>query len=236
MSPAALARELLAPGWAVFRRFWLAFGLLQACAVVLVAAYYTTDPVSVWCDAIATFKADLGLWFILILNPVAGGVIPEICRQVTGRGDRWTRTYLAEFTYLLGVFATTGILVDLFYRGQALVFGDRPDVPTVAMKVLVDQLLFSPFLAQPLGVSLLFLYRVRFNVIRLGQAWADGLYRRAVLPLIVPGWLFWFPMTACIYSLPSNLQVPLFLLGMSAWSLIFVALARQRALPNNAPH
>lgn len=231
MRPADLFRELLGPGWETFRRFRLAFALIQTGTVLLVLAYYLVPSVAAWCNLIAETKARTGLLFIIVLNPIAAGIIPEIFRQITGRGDRWTRSYLLEFVYLLLVFAFMGILVDLFYQGQARLFGDSPDPLTVATKVLMDQLLFTPFLAQPLGVSFLFLYRVRFNLTRFTQAWADGFYRRAVLPLILPGWMFWFPMTACIYSLPSNLQVPLFLLGISAWSLIFVALARQRAHP-----
>ncbi|GAB4247733.1 MAG: hypothetical protein OHK005_14100 [Candidatus Methylacidiphilales bacterium] len=228
----ALVRELLGPGWSVFRRFWLAFTLIQSLAIFLVFAYYNFPLVAIWCNSLASLKAQAGLLFIICLNPIAAGVVPEIFRHLTRRGDRWNRAYAWEFTYLLGVFASTGVLVDLFYRAQSLVLGDQPSLSTVAMKVLIDQLLFSPLLAQPLGVSLLFLYRVQFNVVRLFQAWSSSFYRHAVLPLIVPGWLFWFPMTACIYSLPSNLQVPLFLFGMAAWSLIFVALARQKTAPH----
>ncbi len=234
MTAASIARELLGPGWSVFRRFWLAFVLINSGAIFLVVAYYTIPAVATGCDAVAALKEQLGLLFIVVLNPIAAGVVPEIFRQMTGRGDCWNRAYAAEFAYLLAVFAFTGILVDLFYRGQAALFGDQPDLATVATKVLVDQFLFTPFLAQPLGVSLIFLYRVRFNLVRLTQAWSSGFYRRAVLPLIVPGWLFWFPMTACIYSLPSNLQIPLFLFGIAAWSLIFVALARQQTNPHHA--
>lgn len=223
-----ILEELLGPGWRVFQRFWLAFVLIQIGAVSLVAAYYQIPAFSEFCVRIADLKEAWGLLFPIVFNPIAAGCVPEFFRQITGRGDRWTPAYIKEFLYLMAVFALMGVIVDQFYYGQGRFFGVGNDVATIAKKVLVDQLIFSPLFAQPLVVSLMFLYQVRFNLVRLGQAWQTGFYRKAVLPLILPGWFFWFPMTACIYAMPSHLQMPLFLCALSAWTLIFVGLAGER--------
>ena len=52
---------------------------------------------------------------------------------------------------------------------------------------------------------------------------------------MLANWAFWFPMSALIYALPSGLQFCLFLLAVSAWSLLMVFVASGQAARETPP-
>ena len=53
-------------------------------------------------------------------------------------------------------------------------------------------------------------------------------YQRHVLPVLIAMWFLWIPVTACVYSLPATLQMPLFNVVLCFWSLLFAYItARQ---------
>ena len=54
------------------------------------------------------------------------------------------------------------------------------------------------------------------------------------MPLLIPGWAFWIPMTLMIYSLPGELQFCMFSLALAAWSLIMIFVADRRTAPSSA--
>lgn len=64
--------------------------------------------------------------------------------------DHQTALAGKNFAYLLFTipyWCGMGVLVDVFYRTQVLIFGEEPTPQVVILKVLCDQLLYSPFVA-----------------------------------------------------------------------------------------
>jgi len=119
----------------------------------------------------------------------------------------------AQFLFYLLFWAYRGVEVDLFYRLQAFVFGDRAALAVVLPKVLVDQLVYSVFIAAP-GQALFFLWKERgfsFRAIRpdLNLSYLTT----AVATVAFSSWMVWIPAVSIIYCLPSPLQIPLYKLG-----------------------
>jgi hypothetical protein len=225
-------QHVLAPGWHALKLFWLPFCAIQALAVALVAFYYHSPALASTLSRVALWKDQGGLLFSMITVGLAGTVFPEIFKWITGIGGRWSRARAAAFFYSLLYFMLSGAVIDLFYRGQGMLFGTGTDFKTVVSKVLFDMWVFTPLWAHPFAITWFLFRRTRYHWGRTFSAWGWPLYRDQVFPVLLPGWAYWFPMTACIYSLPSDLQLPLFLFAISAWSLVFMFLASDRHEPS----
>lgn len=221
-------QQVLAPGWYALKLFWLPFCAIQALAVALVVLYYYVPAVASALARVAAWKDRGGLIFSVITVGLAGSVFPEIFKWITGTGGRWSRARISAFSYSVLYFMINGAIVDLFYRGQGLLFGTGNDFFTVLSKVLFDMWVFTPLWAHPFAITWFLFRRTNYHWVRTFSAWGWPLYRDQVFPMLLPGWAYWFPMTGCIYSLPSDLQIPLFLFAISAWSLVFMFLASDR--------
>ena len=127
---------------------------------------------------------------------------------------------------VIGVQGYKGIEVDAFYRLQSLIWGTGSDAGTIAGKVFVDQFVYNVIYAAASIVAAYQYKDTNFNC----PAWKLRIRTRTfwlwkVPETIMSGWLVWIPATAMIYSLPSDLQMPLMNIMLIYWSLILTLLA-----------
>jgi hypothetical protein len=216
--------SLLAAGRAALRRFWRPFLLIQGAAVLLVIAYRASASVRAACDAAAAAKTHGGLPFAALTGVLAGGWLPELAKLIADPEARRARGRGVTLMFNTVFFAVNGIVVDLLYRLEAVLFGREGTLGTVVAKVLFDQFVFSP--AWLFVIVVLYAWKKQdFSFRQTRPLLRDRFYRRRVLPLLLPNWCFWIPMVSIIYALPSALQFLLFLLVFAAWSLIMVFIA-----------
>lgn len=222
-------RDAVGPGVRAVQRFWAPFVLIQVGAAALVIAYYQLASVREFADAIGQVKNQWGLLFSGLGGFIAGGLIPEVAKAVTGRVKKFDGPWIRNTIFNGFVYLVVAIQVDLFYRFQAYLFGDGVDIGTILIKTVFDQLIFAPLLCMPTGVVLfdwrLAHFRVGPTMAGIHRIW----YRDRVLPAVIPGLAFWVPFLFCLYALPSPLQLPFALLGEAAWSLLFIFIATQEA-------
>lgn len=213
------------PGLIAVRRHLAPFLLIQALAAAVLLAYALSPRFRDACGTLAAVKDAGGWWLAAAASVVASAVLPELARYASG--DRRTdRKRAADFAFNVVVFALVGIVVDYFYRLQAILWGDRADLATVAAKVATDQLVFTLFVALPLITAAYCWYGHAFAV---RPAWADlrrGFVRRRIAPVVLPNWAYWVPMTALIYALPAALQFVFWVPANGAWSLLLIFLAK----------
>ena len=125
-----------------------------------------------------------------------------------------------------------GTEVDLWYRTLAWLHGNGNDTATILRKVLSDQFGFNPLYAAPVG-NLCFAWK------DAGFRWAPVAadlragrwYARRVLPVVLTVWFLWIPVTACVYSLPQALQMPLFNVVLCFWSMLFAHITGRQNRP-----
>ena len=142
-------RAALAPGLSAVRCYWRPFVLLQLAALLLVIAYFHNAKVAAACDRMSVFKQHAGLLFAAISAAVAGALLPEVAKAAV-MGDRTLGRQRARNVGFAGaIFALSGIINDLQYRGMAVVFGDDHRVATVVKKLLADQFVTTPLYGTP---------------------------------------------------------------------------------------
>jgi hypothetical protein len=209
------------------RRYLRPFLLIQAAAVLLVIAYRTSAPVRALCAALVELRQAGGLPFAALASAIAGGLLPEVASLATlgspSRLGRW-RQRRAAVAFNIAFFALNGVVIDLFYRLSARIFGPTATFDVVVAKVAFDQMVFSPLWLSV--IAALFVWqRHGFRLAPTRADLAQAFLRRRLLPLLLPNLCFWVPMTSIIYALPVPLQFLLFVLALAAWSLIMVFIA-----------
>ena len=224
-------RAASAPGVAAVRSHWAPFLAIQLAAAALVVVYAQTPAVREWCTVIERIKVAGGIPFAFIAGAIAGGVIPEIAKALTGRMGSPTRQWFAASSFNALVYAMVGVQVDLFYRFQTWCFGSGTDFQTLVMKTAVDMAIFTPVLSIPLAVLMFEWKRVGFDLRRMGPAFTGRFYLNSIVPALIPCWAFWIPILICVYSLPANLQFVFALLAEAAWSILFVFIATNGGQP-----
>lgn len=202
-----------------------------------VLAYYLLPSSREVFDVLAAWKERWGFAYSAVSAVLAGAVVPEVLRVIAFQRGRPSRQNLGNLVFAAAFWGYNGMQVDALYRLQAWVFGDEAGFATVAMKVLVDQLVYCPLVAAPLTV-ILYDWRARgFRRSALRGYFTRTFYRRAVFPTLVANWGVWFPIVAALYSLPLILQIPLFSLALSLWVILFTWMSEQRlreAVPGDA--
>ena len=225
--------SLLAPGVAAVRRYWKPFLLLQGSALLLVLAYYNSASVRDACVQLSNFKQHGGLLFTAIAAGMAGALLPELAKAIMLGDRKITRQRLRDIAFNLAIFAISGIIVDVQYHFTALLLGDHADVKTVIKKILFDQLVTTPIYGTPYWLVVFSLRSHRFNPVATVREFSVEWYKQKVLPLLIPGWAFWTPMVALIYSLPGPLQFCLYCFALAAWSLLMVFVAKVETAGGN---
>lgn len=206
--------------------------ILQALMLTLLLGYYFHPATTDWLDHLADSKLRWGFGYSALSAVIAGALIPEIMRILVFQKGRARRFNLANLLFAIPYWCFMGMLVDAFYRTQALIFGAEPTFQVVIVKVLCDQFLYSPFVATPLTC---WLYDWKLSGYRLAgsRRFLTLAYARDVMvPVIFANWGVWIPVVAVLYSLPSTLQIPLFGLALSLWVMLLTWMSERW---NHAP-
>ena len=221
----ALSRAVVAGRDAV-RRNARPFLLIQAFAIGMASAYFLLPGAESAMTGVGDFKRQGGLPFAAITTVLASVALPELARALTGR----RRTRASDLAFQILFFALVGVVVDLFYAALGTLFGHGLDPATIAKKLLVDQLAFSPFVATPLAITAFLWKEVGFSPARTIESFREhGGFRLRFLRTLIPNWCFWTPILFAVYAMPRELQFVLFLFAQAAWSLLLVDLNDEKA-------
>jgi hypothetical protein len=209
---------------AAFRQNRLACLLLNVFVGALVASYYFWPPVAGLWQAVGEFKTKWSWLFSFGSTAFAAAVLPFAIQWLMGTlrtGDRVRR-----LIFLILFWGYRGMEIDLFYRIQGMLFGHGHDAATLALKLAVDQFIYSPFWAVPT-------YVIALRWVDCGCSWArtraslDRTFFTRTLPAIfITNWIIWIPAVILVYSLPPALQFPLFSVIMCFFVLLVTLMTR----------
>ena len=222
-------RSLTSPGIAAVRRYWRPFLLLQSAAVALVAAYYASETVRQFCVHLTAFKAHAGVVFSVIGAAVAGAILPELAKTFfhdpTAPARQWDNIVFAA-----AVFGFNGIIVEFQYALLARIFGNDTHFSTAIKKSLADQFVTTPLWGLTYFIVLYTFREQRYHPVNTLRQLTPAWYGRRVLPLLLPNWAYWLPMSLLIYLLPGPLQFLLYCFAVAAWSLVMVFVATRESV------
>lgn len=207
------ARENLWPGL-----------LLQAIFAVFLAAYLWHEGTREALGAVARFKVASGFAFAFVSYVLAAAVLPEVLRVVFFQGGRVNRTNVWNAATAAPFWGLMGVVVDAFYRLQGVWFGTEADWQTLALKVAVDQFIYSPFFGAPVMVAY-FLWRDdRFRARAWREVFSWSFVVERVFPVQVAGWMIWIPGVTLVYFMPPALQLPVAVMIQCFWILVFTTI------------
>jgi len=199
---------------------------LWAVAAVVVALYYLAEPARPFFAALADLKARGGYFYSIVSTALFAGLIPVLYLAARKSSRRDVSPGGAVFLVLF--WAYRGLEVDLLYRFQAFLFGSEASFAAVVPKVLVDMFVYNVVWAASLQMLAYHWMNAGFR--RNAFAGFDwGRYFRRTFPVaLLSTWTVWLPVVSLTYSLPGNLQIPLFNLAACFWSLVVVSLTSSR--------
>lgn len=221
-------RQALAPGVASVRENYRQVLLMQAAAAAIVFWYYRSPSLQIGAEQIARAKQLGGLPMAFAAGAVAGGLLPELAKLLTGKLRRFDRAWLGDTAFNGFLYGWIGVFVDLLYAALARLFGADNDPITILKKLAVDMGLFTTLVSIPFGVYLFALRAAGWNPARMARGLGRHSYRDKVLPAMIPSWAFWIPMLCAVYALPTALQFPFAIVAEASWSLLFVFIARRQ--------
>lgn len=203
--------------------------MVQGVMLALLLAYYLHPPTTGLLDRLAGVKERWGYGYSAISAIIAGGLIPELLKIAFSQRGKLRRENLANLFFTIPFWCAMGVVVDGFYRMQALWFGTEVVFPVVLKKVLVDQLCYNPLFAAPV-TAILYDWKNRGYGARGLHTFFTGIYyRNVVVPTIFANWGVWIPVVSILYSLPLPLQIPLFGLALSLWVMLYTWMSERRA-------
>jgi len=202
--------------------------IVQLTMAAVVLAYYFYEPARVWLAHLAEIKARWGYGFSFVSGAVAGGVLPELLTIVVFQRGRVRWENAGNLLFGILYWGSQGVVVDGLYRLQAVMFGSHVDFSTVVKKVLVDQFVYNPLYAAPVGLAAYAWKNQGYRLAGMGRVFTGRFYKERTLPALVATWGVWIPLVSMIYSLPTLLQIPLFSLALTFWVLLFAWINRQR--------
>jgi len=217
-------RKAFAPSLSALKTVWIPFVAIQIVAGILVAIYFNSPSIQLAMETLQAWKVAGGLFFSACAGGVAGGVIPEFAKAITGRLKKLDRKWASDTGFNAFAYGIVGVQVDLFYRMQTVWFGGGNDWQTLVLKTAVDQAFFSVLISIPTAVYLYEWRKKMLGKIDRIEPFRE-VYLHKVIPALFPCWAFWIPMLFLIYALPSNLQFCFSVLGEAAWSILFVFMA-----------
>jgi hypothetical protein len=211
----------------VWQAYGRAFLLIQAVALVAFACYFAFPGFREATAVAAAWKEEGGMWFSALAAMMFGGVIPELLKWKL-RPPGLPAPRFSELVHQVSIFGIGGVMVDGFYALQARWFGDAAGWDVVLLKILVDQGLYSLFVANPIAV-VWFLWREQgYSLSATWRACCWPLLKARTLQIWTTGILFWSPLLLGLYALPAALQFIAFLFALCAWGIILVFIARRQ--------
>lgn len=223
-------REAIATGLRAARVNLLPGLFLQALMACFIAAYLLHDGTAAFLARVGEIKQEVGYGFAFVTYMISGALLPELLKIVFFQRGRPTLSNLQSFATAGPFLGFMGMAVDFFYRCQNAWFGSGNDWQTLAIKVLVDQFLYSPFIANPISTAFFTLQARKFTRATATSLFTFDFVTEKVIPVQIAGWGFWFPAVTCIYFMPPQLQIPVAVLVQTFWVLMLTTLtARNRS-------
>jgi hypothetical protein len=204
--------------------------MVQVVMVSLLLAYFFHPPTRELLGRLADVKTRWGYAYSALAAVVAGAAVPELLRIVVFQKGRLVRKNLSNFVFAAVFWTFIGILVDLFYRYQAIWWGDEAAAAAVIPQVLVDQFVFTPLITAPLTT---WLYEWKDRGYRMRpEFFTVAYYRDSIFPTLVAIWGVWIPIVTVLYTLPEALQIPMYSLALTMWVMIYTWMSEENVRRN----
>jgi hypothetical protein len=193
---------------------------LQLFALTIGLSYFYWPASQQTFQFFADLKAEYGALYAVISTSIFGGLLPFLYLFLSGK-IRFLP--ITQLLFYIIIWAALGGLINGFYGFQIVLFGEGTDWLTILKKTSFDQFVFTVFVTSPF-IALAFLWKdQQFNWQKTKMHF-DDLVKVQIPTTIVTTWIIWIPAVILIYTMPTNLQIPLFNLVLCFFVLILAIL------------
>jgi hypothetical protein len=201
--------------------------VLWLIAAVAVLSYYFAAPARPFFEELGRWKAQGGFLYSIAATSLFAGLIPFLfLKALPSTRETTTRSTLI---FMVVFWAYRGFEIDALYRFQGWMFGNEASVGTVVAKVAFDLFVYNVIWAANLQLG-----AYEWKNSGLGwsffRQWPSRRHWTRDLPVaLLSTWVVWLPVVSLTYSLPADLQIPLFNLAACFWALVVATLTRTKA-------
>ena len=208
------------------RRTWPAILAIQFMIGVVIASYFLLPVVRPVFEGIIALRDSFGAMFGFVGMGVVVGGLSETLKVYTQQGGAWRKGNLRNMRFNIGFFGVFGIISYYKFIVYATLFGDGADPVTLLTKSFVDLVLYSAVFYNPVCSAILILRGLDYDFgrFRAEAMPPKGYACRVSLPTQLTHWALWVPMTPVIFLLPTPLQLPIVILGVTLWVILLSAL------------
>ncbi|MES1227355.1 MAG: hypothetical protein ABUL72_01715, partial [Armatimonadota bacterium] len=135
--------EAFVPGVQALRRNLAPVLVLQVAIIGVVVAYFRLDSVKQLAQSVSDWKEHASLPLIFLCGILAGGVLPEVAKLVTGK-FRVNRAWVGQTLYNAFVYGCVALITNVFYTALNTYVGSTADFRTVATKTAIDMFVLTP--------------------------------------------------------------------------------------------
>jgi hypothetical protein len=200
--------------------------VLEGAMALLVAVYYFWPTGAAVLARYAAWQQAGGIAVTAFATGVAGGVISELSLVYFQDGGRWSLHHMKNMGFKFLLFFISGATVYEFYGWQAVWFGQGASWSVLAPKVCADQFGYTVIWAVPYMTMATRWQALNYSGKRLREELDRNFVAEQMLPVLVTNWMFWIPGVCLIYSMPLNLQTPLFIFATAIWGILLPAVGR----------
>lgn len=199
--------------------------VLQLFAVITALSYFYYEPAAPIFAYFGDLKSQYGWKYAMISTSIFGGFIPFFYLVLTKQ--------IREKMIAIGLFyvlfwAYKGVEVNFLYQLQEYWFGTGNDAPTLAKKTVVDQFIYGTLWAAP-SMAIAYLWKDKLLNFRETFNNIDKQFVFLQIPTtLVTNWIIWIPAVLIIYSMPSDLQIPLFNFVLCFFVLLLSTISKKR--------
>ncbi len=199
--------------------------VLWLIAAAAVLSYYFIDAARPFFETLGRWKAQGGFGYSIAATSLFAGLVPFLVLRALPAA-RKTAT-LSTFVFMVMFWAYRGFEIDVLYRFQGVMFGNEATVGTVVAKVAFDLFVYNVVWAVNLQLG-------AYQWKNSGRGWSffsqwpnRSHWTRDVPVALLSTWVVWLPVVTLTYSLPPDLQIPLFNLAACFWALVVATLTKR---------
>lgn len=194
-------------------------------------AYASIPAVGAFFNQVSLFKQNTGILFAIIASGLCIGLLSECFTIFSSGTRRWTMQNTLSFGFLFLTFGFMSAAKDPIFVLLANLYGEGNGAAVLIKKTLFDQFVWTVFLACPYQ-TLLFAWKnhdFSFDGIKQECPSFSEFFAVKMLPVLISNWFFWIPMSAIIYSFPTDLQLAVSIIAISLWVCILNMLTKSKA-------
>lgn len=206
--------------------------VLQFFAAITAFCYFYYEPAGEAFTYLSDLKSQYGWKYAMLSTSLFGGLIPFIYLVLTKK--------ISEKIVAIGLFyvlfwAYKGVEIDFLYQFQENWFGTGHDAGTIAKKTIVDQFVYGTLWAAP-SMAIAYLWKDKLLNFRQTFANIDKSFLFVQIPTtLITNWIIWIPSVLIIYSMPSDLQVPMFNFVLCFFVLLLSSISKSHSQENRQP-